>query len=418
MQFMMRCRITILIVLVFVLIFLTSCDETVNHGNPYKWVKQPEVEWNYLIYMGADNNLERFAIKNIEALQQVGTNKNANILVLFDRSPGYDKTNDNWSGTKLLRITENQSTINEAVIKDYDELDMTDSDNLYDFLCLVNDFFPARHTVLDLWGHGYGLYPDGTIPISKGIIADYTTGVSKADTMSVYDFANAIKRYETDKLAYIDIIQFDTCLMQSMETCYQLRELTDYVVGSETEIPGSGSDYKAIADYLYSNPAISAGDFAKFLVNSFYELEKISATPFSMSAVQTSQINPFMEKFKIICDSVLSKMQTSATDVLTTRENMTKIDTGYIEYADLYEVLNDCYLLGIDSSAAISAFERMVISSVYSGVSLNKTKGLSINFPYTSELGSYYFKAEEKYKYLDFYKDCNWNVVLSNICKL
>lgn len=399
-------------------LLLLSCNDSVREDSSFKWVKQPEVEWNYLIYMGADNNLERFAIKNIEALQKIGTNSNANILVLFDRSPGYDKTNENRVGTELLRITENPLNLNADVIKDYGELDMTDSRNLYDFLCLINEYFPAKHTVLDMWGHGYGLYPDGIIPASKGFIADYTTGVSKENTMSVYSFADAVKRYETDKNAHIDIIQFDTCLMQSIETCYQLRNLTDYIIGAETEIPGSGSDYKAIASYLTANANIGAETLAEFLVSSFYEYEKNSSTPFSMSVVKTADLDAFMGDFNNMCVYLLAGLHTSSTDVLNLRENLTKIDSGYVEYADLYEVIDMCYTLGIDTSSVLLKFENVVLNSVFSDDILNKTKGISINFPYTSELADYYFKDEGKHKYLEFYKDSDWGKVLCALCGL
>ena len=206
--------------------------------------------------MGADNNLERYAIKNIASLQKVGTNSKTNILVLFDRSPGYDTTNDNWSGTKLLWITKNPSSLNADIVKDYGELDMTDSKNLYEFLEFTNEYFPAKHTVLDIWGHGRGVYLDGVVQSSKGVIEDYTTGYGADKTITIYDFAKAIKDYEDKYSKTIDIIQFDTCLMQSIEACWQLKNLTSYIVGTETETPANGSDYESIANFFTAIPRL------------------------------------------------------------------------------------------------------------------------------------------------------------------
>ena len=66
--------------------------------------------------MAGDNNLERFGIQNIKALQEVGAFAKCNILVLFDRSSGYDRTEGNWENTKLLLISKNPKTMNDDCI--------------------------------------------------------------------------------------------------------------------------------------------------------------------------------------------------------------------------------------------------------------------------------------------------------------
>lgn len=45
---------------------------------------------------------------------------------------------------------------------------------------------------------------------------------------------------------------FDACYMQSVEVIYQLRDRTDYFIGSPTEIPGPGAPYEAVVPALFS----------------------------------------------------------------------------------------------------------------------------------------------------------------------
>lgn len=246
--------------IIFTLFSFFSCSINLKTQN-YELVVHESVNINYLIYMAADNNLERFAIRNIKSLQEIGSSKNTNIIVLFDRSPGYDKTEDNRIGTDLFFITKNPKKMNDDIIFEFDELDMTDSKNLYNFLKLINEYYPSEHIILNIWSHGRGLYPDGII--QRSIIEDYTTGYGALNTMQIYDMALCIKEFEEKTGKYIDIIQFDACDMQMLEIAYQLKDLTEYVVGSETPIPGNGSNYKEIAEYLNQNE-FNIDDFSFF----------------------------------------------------------------------------------------------------------------------------------------------------------
>lgn len=51
---------------------------------------------------------------------------------------------------------------------------------------------------------------------------------------------------------HFDFMLFDACYMQSVEVIYQLRDRTDYFIGSPTEIPGPGAPYEAVVPALFS----------------------------------------------------------------------------------------------------------------------------------------------------------------------
>jgi len=113
----------------FIIFEFISCNHDINSNNKVLKIHE-EKEVNYLIYMAADNNLERFGIKNIKSLQEIGSSSSSNIIVLFDRSPGYDKSEDNRKGTDLFYITKAPNKMNDDIIFEYDELKQYNSDDL------------------------------------------------------------------------------------------------------------------------------------------------------------------------------------------------------------------------------------------------------------------------------------------------
>lgn len=312
------------------------------------------MELNYLVYMAADNNLERFGIKNLKALQEIGSSKHANIIVLFDRSPGYDKSEGNKSGTDLFYITRNPNKMNDDIIYEYGELDMTNAENLFTFLKMVNYYFPAKHTVLNVWSHGCGVYPDGII--SRSVIEDYTTGYGVQNMMSVYDFAMALKKYESKTGKYIDVIQFDCCDMQMIEVAYELRNMCDYIVASETEIPGSGSNYKKIAEYISLNEKFDAENFSIFLVDSFYEYQNNPLLNYSYSALKTAALEHLIFDFNLSCEDLINSIKSEAHKIKIVRESLLPTDASYPEFIDLWNFITYISNTGIEVSSIKKIF--------------------------------------------------------------
>jgi hypothetical protein len=67
--------------------------------------------------MAADNNLESAAIADFNELEAVNlAGKQASILVLFDRGPGYDATNGDWTDTRLFEVKTDPSGNNGTII--------------------------------------------------------------------------------------------------------------------------------------------------------------------------------------------------------------------------------------------------------------------------------------------------------------
>ena len=327
---------------------------------------------------------------------------------MFDRSPGYDRSEGNRTGADLFYVTASPKSMNDDIVMELGELDMTDSACLYEFLRIASEHFPSRHIVLDIWSHGRGTYPDGIV--GKGVVEDYSTGYGAAHTMPVADLAAAIARFERESGRRIDVIQFDCCDMQMIEAAYQLRNLTDYVVGAETQIAGSGSDYRAIASYL-NRGGFDAGAFAGYLVDSFLEHQGDSALDFSYSAVRTSEFEGFMDVFDGFCGSISGLLDSRPEDAIAARASMCCTDSAYPEFADLWQTIVAFGALGIDVSGMRDRFAELVPFSVANGSCEDAFGGLAVNFPHAVEEVGYYCK-EGDYAILDFYADSQWDELL------
>lgn len=406
------CSITY--VIFFALILTLSCGL-----NPI--YIHPEVEWNYLIYMAADNNLERFALENIKELQKVGSNKKVNFLVLLDRSPKYKSGSSDWSGTKLLYISKNLSNFDDDVILSYDELDMTDGENLYNFLVFANTYFPSKHTILNIWSHGSGVSSDGKIPELgvKSIIQDWTTGYDKS--MAIVDLKDVINRYESVANKRIDIIHFDACDMQMLEVAYELKDTVDYLVGSETEMPGAGSNYEAIGTFLLNNPLSSAKEVATYITESSYERYKanprailaLTGKFLSLSTISTSALGEFITEFNKIADSLLL-LSDSDVDIFLQNRSSFSVINEYPEFCDLKEFLISLQSFNIDVSNAVSLLDKVVANFLTVG-EVDCMSGISINIPYTKATFQKYTDSESRYKVLDFYKNTSFSMFLSRV---
>ena len=214
-------------------------------------------QWTFVVYMAADNDLESAAIQDFNELEAVDYfEKPVSILVLFDRHPGYDSTNGNWSGTRLYEV---QTDANGAdgVIRSKQigcsalDLSAEYSTNLntsrYEVMSSLLDFVHSAYTAenygLIVWGHGTG-WRGGTDTEVKAFAVDDTAG----DFMTNASFGKAV---DGKGLSFIGL---DTCFGAILETAYELQGKTQRLVASEGSVPFSGWNYTALFNGFVNGP--------------------------------------------------------------------------------------------------------------------------------------------------------------------
>lgn len=84
-----------------------------------------------------------------------------------------------------------------------------------------------------------------------------------------------------------DYVYFDCCHMAGVEVAYELRNVTDRVVGSVTELPAAGMPYNLTLPYLMSGDVVMAAATTFSSYNNLYGVERTC----TMSVIDTSRLD-------------------------------------------------------------------------------------------------------------------------------
>ncbi|MGE5558586.1 MAG: clostripain-related cysteine peptidase [Bacillota bacterium] len=405
---------------------------TITHVNINR-IPAPQKTWNFLVYLDGDNNLESYAISDINEMEQIGSTADVNILVLVDRIPGYDSSNGDWSGTRLYYVKQDAdtSTINSYLLEDLGERDMSNPATLKDFIIYCQKYFPAQHTVLTLWNHGGGVYPRSlSAPERKvkeekiqrapekqssgarGICWDDTTGTGGFDCLTTDEVASALSNARAITGKKIDIINMDACLMQTLEVAYEWRNEADYLVGSEETVPCDGNDYDLLLGHLTATPSQTPETFAITLVDDYYSYYS-STTYTTYSAIKLGTVfDTFMNNFKALATRL--KDTSDHTGVINAWDYTTYF-TNY-ENNDIYDFCQELITYSSDgnvTSAAsnlISSFATVVIHCHNTSPYTTIAHGMYILLPGDSVIWSDY---STEYVKLKLAMDTDWNEFIS-----
>ena len=217
--------------------------------------------WTVLVYMVADNELEPFAIADLNEMEAAPRGEGVNVVVEVDRSAGYDTSNGDWTGTRRYLIAPdiNTQVVSSPLLGDLGELNLGDPQTLADFLVWGESAYPALNTMVVLWDHGYGW--------SAGCCNDQGDNdhLSLAELASAFEVAAALRGRP------LDIVAFDACLMQQVEVAYEFAWLADFLVAAEDLEPGAGWPYDAMLAPLAADPSMAPLAYTEALVSAYLD---------------------------------------------------------------------------------------------------------------------------------------------------
>jgi len=301
---------------------------------------------NLMVYIAGDNNLDTFGTDDIGEMMSVPyTGDDLTILVQQDQS---EKARD--SGTKrfVIRHGKKEKTIHLG------ETNTGDATALIDFLSWGMENFEADRNIAVLWNHGGGtkdeILPgfenainstasrsvvDNSRVEAKGTFFSQSAKLEQANTFmqekqiekgeptrSMTDAESKAILFDDESKDFLDnlelkkvfdsldnkldIIGFDACLMNMLEVAYQLRDATEFVVGSEELEPGKGWDYEAIVSYLVDNPDASNEALSKAIVESFIDsYQNEPEQKLTLSAMRTEVLETLASDLNNFAYSIL-----------------------------------------------------------------------------------------------------------------
>ena len=245
---------------------------------------------------------------------------NSRLMVFFSESAGSSKLYE-------FQYDATQRTVNRIEVKAYQGNSYNTADGFADILNEVRQRAEALNYSLIIGAHGCGWtyksdwvnypymarpnagfaqkgstsYPTATGNFSgiqygpdpnKPVTRFFGSVSLEENALDVPTLAEGIKLSGT-KMQYI---LFDACYMGNVETAYELKDVTNFMISSSSEIMGAGVPYKTTWSYLNC----SAPNYSGF-VNGVVNFYKNSSDPFcNMAAIDCRQMENLAQVMKEI----------------------------------------------------------------------------------------------------------------------
>ncbi len=243
--------------------------------------RRVDKEWTIMVFVNGKNNLESFALKDMNEMEMIGSSDRVNVVTEIGRMGGYDASDGDWKTARryLVKKDTNINKVTSPVLADLGKVDMGDYKHLIDFVAWAKNAYPAKKYMLVVWNHGAGWIKSRS-PEVKGISYDDETG-HHITTPQLGMALNAMGK--------IDVYGSDACLMQMPEVDYEIKTNVDYIVGSEETEPGDGYTYNTLLGPLVANPAMDAATLATLAVDAYGD--HYGTQDYTQSLVRVSALN-------------------------------------------------------------------------------------------------------------------------------
>lgn len=291
-----------------------------------------KAEWTIMIYLNGDNDLSYSAIEDFAEMAQVTYSSKVNVVIQMDLIGG-NNTDASWAETRRFLMRKGLKPTRSCSLPGFnEEANMGNLTTLAEFVVWGRKAFPAERYALIIWDHGDGWrLIDKEFPsksheelaiqrrravataedlLARGYLTQEALALLKlakdplgAQYRSVsQDFTNEDDRlfvreiqdaleWVTKGRARLDLIGFDACLMQMIETGYALRRVAHVMVGSEELEPNTGWSYGHWLRQLVNKPSMNAAELGKLLVQSYRLTYETTNPATTLSAVNLSRDN-------------------------------------------------------------------------------------------------------------------------------
>ncbi len=139
-------------------------------------------------------------------------------------------------------------------------IDMSDPDNLADFLKWGIETYPADHSMVIFWDHG-------------GSHTGYGVDEIFGNMLTIRDLHDAFEKAvgSNPDDPYFEAIGFDACLMANTDVAHELYGYAKYLFASEEVEPGDGWSYDLWLQELIDHPDMNGPQLGKVLTDTYLE---------------------------------------------------------------------------------------------------------------------------------------------------
>lgn len=359
-------------------------------------------EWTFLLFLNGNNNLDSFGDVNLKQMEEIGSNKNINIVVQWGSMSR--KT------VKRLYIKKstNHNHVTSPVVQDMGAVDMGDYKELVNFLKWGHEKYPAKRYFVSVWNHGNGWRKNKPLP--GGIqINDISYDDKTGNKITTEQLGFAMGEFSKFIGRKVDLYGSDACLMSMVEVASEMSDYVSYFAGSQEVEPGEGWPYSHFLKEWTKNANIEGDKLGNILATEY--LKAYSGGVYGQGSVTFSvfnlnKISQFEESVRNLSQelsSLSSDDLTRAFDVSKQTQNFTYAD--YKDFGHFLKLLQAGNLLLEKTNLDITqSFNDFVIANKVSSY-YAEAKGVSIWLPESSwQFGSY----KERYSKLKFNERTNW----------
>ena len=371
-------------------------------------------ERTVLVYLAGKNNLSQSLQTNLEQMKAGSRPIGNNTLLVFVRR--------DMQGEKPWLARVNNGELTDSVSLDdmgfgKSNMQACNPELMEQVMRYAFSHYPANEYGLVLGGHSTGWLIDEEPGQTRAFGVDngdgYTYSRKNKRWMNVPTMARVLER-----VPHLKFIFADCCNFMCLETMYELRNVTDYIIGSPAEIPAEGAPYEQIIPALFEKNA-----FCLSVIDIYYRTQN---GELPLSAVKTSAIDQLASATRYALDMVQAKIGNGYADT------QGLIHYGYsgssIQFHQEYNLFYDAgdffrsqlsesdYLQwkqALDKAVIEKRFAKqwrtcMTWRYIYSDFEMTEEKyhGVSMYIPQdaNTEYGIYYAQNNEDIKQLKWYQ--------------
>ena len=304
-----------------------ACHKDSN-DNPEPTTSQRTV----MAYIAADNDLSTrggYDISDILEMEEGANQLGAGSTMVLFVNRMY-----NSEYPFIAKLTGNKNTPLDTLYKYDSERYCSDPAVFREALQKMIELCPANEYGLVLWGHGTGCAVDPDSIASQAPRRAYGYDGKNQTWMNITQMAAAL-----DGLPKMKFIFADCCHMEGIEVAYELRNHTEYLIGSPAEIPGRGAPYHILLKELFN----TSPTFYQNIINVYYDYY---ANPANLDKNEKGawpyMTNGYSIPLAAINTACLPQLAIATHDLI---DNATG---GYPQYPNSPDVNSIAYYFGFD----------------------------------------------------------------------
>lgn len=373
-------------------------------------------------------------IKDLQAGYVPGNGSSADILLLYSKQTKKYKDYSTPSESALIRIYKNKKNVVVMdTLKTYPSTKISTSpETMHEVLSYIQQEFKARSYGIVYSSHGTGWLPAGyyanpskyesksispssagdrtgrlpagavpyvEIPQDPSLPAVKTFGQEVVSTGSgdisyeteIEDFAAAIPMH-------LDYLLVDACLMGGIEVAYALKDVTDVIGFSQTEILAEGFDYRTITKHLLQGKDPDPVSVCKDYFDYYNNMSTSSERSATISIVDCGKLDALAS----VAKNLFEKYRSEIASV-----NPSKVQGYFRNGRHWFYDLEDILIQSGASESDIKALSDAISASIlYKGA----TPSFLDAFDITHFSGYSMYLPCNGSEYLDnFYRTISWN---------